>query len=80
LSQLNEEVTVAWSQVSAPAGLVNWSSTAHHIVKVTQFFVTFQKSYSKREKSEPIQWLDISWDDEHKRLKIYVNPVMSPLR
>jgi hypothetical protein len=80
LSQwLDKTVTVSWS-LASPVGMVNWGKFKCDIVKVNQFFVTFRKWGENRSRSEPIQWLDVSWDDEDNRLQIYVNPVMSPLR
>lgn len=77
---LNKTVTVSWSMVSAPVALVNWGKFPCDVTKVNQFFATFKKWGENRSKSEPLQWLDLSWDDENDRLQTYVNPVMSPLR
>ncbi len=77
---LNKTVTVSWSMAAAPIGLVNWGKFPCDVARVNQFFVTLKKWGENRSKSEPIQWLDLSWDDENNRLQIYVNPSMSPIR
>jgi hypothetical protein len=78
---LNKTVTVSWSMVSAyaPVELVNWGNFTCDIARVNQFFVTFARHGESRNRSEPIQWLDLSWDDGNNRLRIYVNPKMSPM-
>jgi hypothetical protein len=77
---LNRTVTVSWSMAIGPSNLVNWGKFPCEMVRVNQFFATFRGTHDKRDKSEPIAWLDLSWDDEHQRLRIYVNPAMSPVR
>jgi hypothetical protein len=81
LSQwLGKTVTVSWSMPVAAVAVVNWGKFPCDIAKVNQFFVTFKPWNESRDKSEPVQWLDLSWDDENNRLQIYVSPTMSPRR
>jgi hypothetical protein len=72
---LGKEVTVSWSN-SLPPNRPNWMLYPSSVIKVTRNFVTFKTSNGKQ-KSEPIAWLEISWDDESQRLRLFVNPEMS---
>lgn len=75
---LGQTITVSWSN-SRPPNPPNWLMFGCVLVNVTGSYVTF--SFEKtpaRRKSEPISWLDISWDDSNERLRVFVNPLMSP--
>jgi hypothetical protein len=73
---VGKEVTASWSN-STPPHRPNWMKYSCVIVNVTNFFVTFQGLQSENRRSEPISWLDISWDDDNNRLRIFVSPEMA---
>ena len=76
---MGKEVTVSWSN-SSPPNRPNWLRFPCELSNVTSDFVTFKfKGGTVTEKSEPIGWLDISWDDENRRLRVFVNPEMSQM-
>lgn len=68
-------VTVSWSG-GGRAG-PNWGSRPCEIVTVTARFCTFKSTeHQTLERTEPMEWLDVGWDDETHRLRIFVNPAM----
>lgn len=72
---LGKIVTVSWS---IEQGLLrpNWSAFPCEVMNVTAHFCTFKDKARGRKQSEPIQWLDLSWDDRGNCLQVYVNPEM----
>jgi hypothetical protein len=70
-------VTVRWSAGFAGDGQVNWTSRVCKLVTVAAFFCTFVTVEHGTRRSEPVAWLDLSWDDEAKRLMVFINPSMS---
>jgi Putative DNA-binding domain len=76
---IGREVTVSWSN-SLPPHHPNWMRVVCQLVNVTSDFATFKfKDGRGVEKSEPIGWLEISWDDDERRLRLFVNPQMSQM-
>lgn len=76
---LGQKVTVSWSN-SRPPQPPNWLRFGCIVLNVTGYYVTFTfENEPLHQKSEPISWLDISWDDDAKRLRVFVNPQMSPM-
>jgi hypothetical protein len=72
-------ITVSWSN-SRPPNPPNWLRFECKVVEVTGFYATFvSDKWLRRHKSEPLSWLEISWDDETDRLQVFVNPEMSPM-
>jgi hypothetical protein len=73
---LGKIVTVSWSLGSHGTVKPNWSAFPCEVINVTVHFCTFIDKAQGRQQSEPIEWLDLSWDDRGKCLQVYVNPEM----
>lgn len=71
-SWLGKTVTVSWNA----GGTGNWGSRPCNLVTVNANFCTFRSTEHNRERSEPTKWLTFSWDDEHQRPQIFVDPTM----
>jgi hypothetical protein len=68
-------VTVSWSVGPQPRGGPNWNRLECGLKQVTTYFSTFtNKLNSAQKRSEPNDWLELSWDDPEDRLKVFVNP------
>ncbi len=81
LSQwLGKVITVSWSvgQHGATGG-PNWGRLDCDLVAVSTYFSTFNIRQNNRQRSEPNGWLTLSWDDENKRPRVFVDPRMSLL-
>jgi len=70
---LGRTVTVSW-HAGGPG--VNWGSRPCRLVTVKANFCTFKGTENNKERSEPTKWLSFSWDDEHQRPQIFVDPNM----
>jgi Schlafen, AlbA_2 len=70
-------VTVSWSAGNIGyTGGPNWNAVDCELHRLSSYYCTF-KIIGGRSKSEPIQWLTLSWDDSKNRLRIFVDPNMS---
>jgi hypothetical protein len=73
---LGKLVTVSWSMSDHTVRGPNWAAFPCEVLNVTGHFCTFREKQQGRQQSEPIEWLDLSWDDGGNCLKVYVNPKM----
>jgi hypothetical protein len=75
---LGKSITVSWSMAAHGVMGPNWYSVPCDLINVRAHFATFKnKQQQGGQKSEPIDWLDLSWDDNANRLQIYVSPQMA---
>jgi hypothetical protein len=74
---VGKKVTLSWNAGSHASMGINWGRQECEIVKVTEFFATFRRTDGGKERSEPLKWLDIAWDDAAQRLRVFVNPAMA---
>jgi hypothetical protein len=74
---LGRDVIVSWSAGQHAVAGPNWTRIECRLVGISTFFATFKRKADNRERSEPISWLELSWDDNQKQLRIFVNPEMS---
>jgi len=70
-------VTVRWSAGFLGDGQAAWTSRPCKLLRTTAFFCTFETIEGRIKRSEPINWLDLSWDDQTQRLMVFINPSMS---
>src|SRR5438270_2175580 len=75
---LGKRVSLSWSAGIHGTG-PNWSRVECELVRVTGFFATFKRLDNHKERSEPINWLELGWDDIENRLRIFVDPKMRGL-
>jgi hypothetical protein len=62
---LGKEITVSWSMASHGVIGPNWTAKLCEVVKVTEYFTTFNSKQGPRvQQSEPNDWLTLSWDDQ----------------
>jgi len=57
----------------------NWTLQQAHIETVTANYCTFRLESGHR-RSEPTEWLTMSWDHNTNRLRVYVDPRFSVLQ
>jgi hypothetical protein len=67
-------VTLSWAAGQHASMGTNWSQHEFEIVEVTEFFATFKATNTVARRSEPLKWLELSWDQGHERLRIYILP------
>lgn len=72
---LGKTITVSWAMGTYNAG-PNWYSASCELLSVTAQYCTFKDKEQGRQQSEPLQWLDLNWDDRANCLQIFVNPKM----
>ncbi len=73
---IGKVVTVSWSVGSHGITGPNWSAYPCRLLNVTAHFCTFGEEQNLRQQSEPVEWLNLSWDDRQNCLQVYVNPQM----
>ena len=72
---LGKVVTVSWSVENLGRRGPNWNKRGCELVDVTGHFCIFRSSeIPGREESEPINWLELAWDEAASRPRIYVDP------
>ena len=52
----------------------NWMALECKVIKVTGFYCTLERPGTMGRISEPLQWVDISWDDRRERLSLFFDP------
>jgi len=76
---LGKKVTLSWSAGEHAVMGPNWSKVDCNLLDVTEFYATFERIDNGKKRSEPISWLEISWDDLNSRLRVFVNAATSRL-
>lgn len=71
---LGKSVTLSWAVGTHASMGTNWTSKDFVVESVTAFYSTFKDLNSAARRSEPLRWLELSWDPGHERLRIYVMP------
>lgn len=72
---VGKTITVSWSAAANLTHGPNWNKLPCKVVRVTGHYATFAPAGVER--SEPLGWLELAWDDQDKRLRIYVHPERS---
>jgi hypothetical protein len=74
--QIGKEITLSWSterHITMGIGF-EWSKQGFEVRKVTEFFASFKNTRNGEERSVPLKWLELGWDDQDKRLQVFVHP------
>jgi hypothetical protein len=73
---IDKKVTVSWVMGNErPTGGPNWGKFECKVIEVNGDFATFAlQTGAANRKSEPLAWLELSWDDASNRLRVFVNP------